>query len=1057
MKKIISLLFSTLIGTLMLAQNITVSGSVKDTKGEPVVGAVIMLSGNTRYAAMSDLDGNYTISIPASEKASLNVSCVSYKTQDVKVGTRSKIDFVLEDDNEMLDEVVVVGYGAMKRSDLTGSVASVKIDENKSMKSSTIDQMMEGKLAGVQVLNDSGSPDSGVTMRIRGIATFSGNSDPLYVVDGIIINGVSETIATLGGTSSAKEADTSNGLAGLNPQDIASIEVLKDASATAIYGSQGANGVVLITTKQANKDKPVINFNAGASISQASTKIDVLDFDQFVYFIDVYPTRRDAEVLLNAIYKDPDNHAGLKVTPVDWYDYSTRNALSKRAYFSVTGKPKDTSYLFSLGYNSTEGVLKGAESENITARLNLVKNITKHIKMSFVTNLSYTDSNKLTGTVEAGSPMANSSLSHGMLFTRPYKYQSLEEEEKVESVNSFDSRTYSPQLILEESKSNVKRFRVTPSIKFEGRIVQGVSFTSVLGGDFNSEKASKARTEFMSWGLGNVAGIGTTWNYRFNWDNMIHLSKTVKKHRLSATIGESMSMVCLNDNTVYGEKLPQKHAEEHNINFAPTDNSFYTVYNESRSSLMSFYTRLYYTYGERYIITSTFRADGSSKFKRENKWSFFPSFAFAWRIANEPWFKVPCISNMKLRLGWGQTGNQAIMNYQTGTTYTSMFLANNFNDTGKQIGTYPENIPNPGLKWETSTQWNVGLDYSMFKGRIALTADAYVKDTRDLLQYKNISLSTGYNYMYVNDGNIRNSGIEFTLDTVPVKTKKFEWTIGGNISMNRNVVTSIGSTGSTAKIFLSPDAPEAVQCNYFLGEPILSAYVTERPNIFIEGESMGLFYGYIFDGIVQEGEEYCYINGVKREAGLAKYKDLNNNGYVDEGDKTIIGNPHPKFTYGFNTSLSLGNFSLRFDFTGAYKFDMANFTKVKGYYTGWLRNNVMTDAVLKAWTPENKSNEWPKIGAQYDNNFCTRYVEDASYLRLSNIALSYDVPINRKKSKILQGMSAVFSVGNAFVWTKYSGYSPLNNTFGRSVKRLGVDLYSAPFPRSYNLDLKFTF
>lgn len=1055
MKKFVSILCTLFIGLATMAQNFKVAGTVRDSEGNPIVGAVVMVDGNNSLGAVTDADGRYSLLAPSSN-ATLVFNCLSYKEQKLQIAKRAVIDVTLENDSESLDEVVVVGYGAMRRSDLTGSVTSVRIDEENAGKSTSLDQMLEGRAAGVQVLADNSSPDAGVTIRVRGIASFSGNTDPLYVVDGIIVNGASQSITTMSVGSSSNATESTNGLSGINPQDIASIEILKDASATAIYGSQGSNGVVLITTKAASRDIPVVRFNAGVSVSHATKKIRLLDFDEYVDFLENYPDNLSAREYVSNIYTDPVNHTGLKVTPMDWQDYIMRTGISQRYYLSVSGRPKNTNYFFSMGYYHSEGVLKRTMSDNISGRLNLEKKYGRNVKLTFKTSFGYTKSDMVTGAVSGGNVTSRSSLIRTSMRSKPFMFKNPDDAEEDETLTDADSELmYGPNRWLKGSSNTSERIRIIPSASFEWRLLPWLTFRSTAGGEVAVQERVKTKAEKISVGNGNVAGIGEDRTVLYNVDNLLIASKKFKKHSLSMTFGQSASKNYYSVESISGWNLPQMDAREKGINNALPQYSQLDSWYRSQRSLLSFFGRAIYNYGDRYVLTATVRYDGSSKFQGSNKWSVFPSLAFAWRIASEPWFNIPVVSNAKLRLGWGQVGNQAISNYQTQRTYGTTLLGSHFDESFKEVVLYPSNIANPALKWETSNQWNVGLDLSLWKGRLALTVDAYRKDTWDLLQSKNVALSTGIGTMYVNDGSIRNQGIELSLDLVPYKKGTLEWTVGGNISLNSNKIISVGTSGDSGQLYLKPGSSPR-QVNYFFGSTLQTSGDTNPLNIFIEGESMGLFYGYLTDGIVQTGEEGLgFSEGATREPGNIKYRDLNGNGYIDVGDRTIIGNPLPKFTYGFNTSLSFKGLSLSATFSGSYGFDIFNMNNIQDYATSYSKN-VRKEAVANAWSESNSSNKWPKIGF-VDNYFSDRFVEDGSYLRLSDLAIAYAIPIRKEKVKFLQALNLSFSIGNLFVLTKYSGYNPFVNSFGANVKRMGVDLNSAPYPLSYNFDIKFTF
>lgn len=1052
------------LGISVYAQNIAIKGTVKDEKGQPVIGAAVMLEGNTKVGAVTDLDGKYTLSIPSVKNPRLVVNCVSYKEEIVSVGSRAVIDIILKEDAELLEEVVVVGYGAMRRSDLTGSVTSVKMDEDAAIRSTTLDQMLGGRAAGVQVIASSAAPDAGVNIRIRGLGSFTGSSEPLYVVDGIIINGESQSLSTIGRGADATTVESTNGLAGINPQDIASMEILKDASATAIYGSQGANGVVLITTKQGNSAKPKVNFNAGVAVSHRMHKLSVLDFDQYLDFLDVLNTN-GAEYTLSDIFKDPNlrdengKHVlgdNLEVIPIDWQDYVMRTAISQRYYLSVSGSPKSYKYLFSVGYNHGEGILKNSSSDNVTMRLNLDKKLSKNLEVGFKSGFAYTFSNLVNGAAAGYTLNGASGILRSMLRTRPWVYSNPDDMEGT--IGGDDELMYGPNRWLNESKNTSERYRINPSVYVWWRILPWLSFKSTLGGDFEITSRVKTRSIKLSPTDGNMAGYSMASWMRYNMDNTFNINKSFRRHRINVNFGQTLSRTF--DATTKGEgwNLPNKLTSLDDLNYAASDYTSFG-FSEISNSTMSFFARAVYNYDDRYVFTATYRLDGSSRFQKKNRWSSFPSFAFAWRIADEPWFNVPLISNAKLRIGWGLTGSQGISSYQTLPTFGSSSVGDHSSISGAQTAIYPSNVQNPDLKWQSSEQYNIGLDLSLWRGRFTLTYDMYQKDTRDLLQWKQVALSTGFSTIAMNDGAIRNRGIELTVNAVPLQVAGVEWQIGGNISFNRNTILSVGESGTSAEIWLAPGDKRNVK--YFDGLTLQNSGNLSPLNIFIEGQSMGLFYGYKMEGIVQEGETGPgFKEGETRGPGYIKYADLNGNKYIDEGDRTIIGDPLPDFTYGFNTILSWKGLSVNAQFSGVYGADIFNLNNTQEYDSWQTTHNVRSEAVLGAWTPENKSNKWPGIGKMDGTNdgiFSTRTVEDASYLSLDNLTVSYAIPLNKKKVKVIDGIEVALSCTNVFIATKYSGWSPKNNSFGSNVKRMGIDLATYPIPRTYSIDLKFRF
>ena len=1055
MKKIISSFVFVLLSCVVLAQSRVVSGIVKDTNGDPIIGAAVMISGSENKGVVTDVDGKFSIEVPASNSV-LKVVCMSYASEEVKINNRDNLVVVLKEDAVQLDDVVVVGYGAMRRSDLTGAITSVKIDDENVAKLSTVDQMIEGKVAGVEIMSESEAPDAGINIRVRGMSSFGTSMEPLYVVDGIIINGSSDGIdMSISGDSGSQNTTVSNnGLSGINPKDIASIEILKDASATAIYGSQGANGVVLITTKSANRDKPSVTFSAGVSVAQREKTLDVLNLDQFVEYLEMRGNSTAIETLQSIYegYESPENRGQLRATEVNWQDYLTRIAISQRYYFSIAGRPKGYNYFFSVGYNNTPGILKSTDSETITSRLNLEKKVFKTVTLGVKMNLSYTESNMANGSSAGGMIGGAQSILRSMMTTKPYITSDPDEE--VPDVDDDETFQYGPNRWIQNYKNVTEKYRVQPSAILQWKMLPWLSFKSTVGGDFNATHRLQSRTYKIS-KVGNCASIAKKTDIQYNWDNLLLVNKKWNKHNLSATLGQSMSKKGSNLKMNQGWFLEQAFGEEKSINSADPQYSYINYY-ENASTLLSFFGRAIYNYDERYILTATYRLDGSSKFSGKNKWGHFPSFAFAWRMVEEPWFNTPVISNLKLRAGWGRVGNQNILDYQTLNTYENNAYGDHFGSVSDFIvGILPSNIPNPDLKWETSEQVNVGLDLSLWRGRIALTVDAYRKNSIDLLQMKNIAHSTGFSQMAVNSGSVRNTGLEISLETIPYKDRHFLWSLGGNIGFNKNVITSTGAEGVSGDIYLSKD--NKVTARYFMGDK-LSSMATEPLNIFIEGQPMGLYYGYLIEGVNQVGETSPFLDGTERGEGYLRYVDLNGDGKMTSEDRTIIGSPLPKFTYGFNTSLEFYNFCLSIQAVGSYGSDIYNLNNMYDYYTGQSTQNVRYKAVYEAWTPQNTQGTMPgfsKLSSLEQTSNTSLFVEDGSYLQIKNVSLSYKLRLKGRAANVIRNIDLGVSCGNLYTFTRYSGWTP--RTRNTALKKLGVDLNSYPGQRSFAFDVKFNF
>ena len=1045
--------FILMLGTASAQKSITVKGTVKDVSGEPIIGTAVMLSGSS-IGVVTDIDGKYSLTFsPKDGKPSkLLFSNISYVKKTVEVSKSRVLDVILEEDNKLMDEVVVVGYGSMRKSDVTGSVASVKIDEKQAMQTASLDQLLQGKAAGVQMVSNSAAPDAGVNVVIRGASSFNSSSQPLYVVDGVIMNTEgSISVGSHGGADTGID-EANNGLMGISPQDIASIEILKDASATAIYGSQGANGVVLIKTKSAVKEKPSITFSAGLSISNIYKKYDLMDADDYVKFLDLKGVP-NTDVLYTVYTNSVANGT---YTPVDWQDYATRTSVTQRYYLTVAEQKKNTNYRFSIGYFDNQGVIKGTGYQNLTFRLNLDQKIGR-FSVGTRTSFSYLDSQMTQG---AGATIAQTpatSLVMSMLLTRPLQHMVEYDDEGIE-VDDDGYPLSGPDRWLTDYQSERTELRFTPSAYAEYKFFPWLSFKSTIGADYRSNERSRFKSARINTvATGSSGAVAHVDRLNWNWDNLFMFNKKIEKNSISGTLGHSLSQVITRSQTVEGTNVRQWKAMSSSLNSAPFT---WLSYGESYSQLMSFFTRAVYNYDDRYIATATYRFDGSSRFAKGHKWSQFPSFALAWRMNNEPWFFVPAISSLKFRLGWGKVGNQGIPSYQTVYRYTSSSLATHDNDSHKNVTVSSTNLPSKDLKWETTSQYNAGFDLALFRGRLTLTADAYYKTTDDLLQIKILPGSAGVSNPYVNMGSIENKGFELTLNAVPYDSKNFEWNVGGNFTLNRNKILSIDPSGaSRAKMYIYKDKP-AQEVDYFTGQKLSSAAIcNDYINIFIAGKPLSLFYAMPTDGIVQAGQTGVpFEDGKVRGEGSINFVDTDKDGKITANDRVVVGNPNPDFIYGFNTSLRYKSFTLSASFVGSYGNDVYNQQMAVLSDLSTKSENRLRSAVFDAWTPENAHSHYPSISAYSINdvNWCTdRYVEDGSYLRLSNLSLSYSFPIKNKKLPV-KYLSLGVSGKNLYCWTNYSGYDPDVNIYG-SVLKYGIDMGAYPAARTYMFDLKISF
>ncbi len=1046
MKKILyNILFVLLIALPIdsSAQNRTeLSGTITDETGAPVPGAVIMLEGHESIGAVSDTDGKYRLVVPEN-RGMLKVQCLGYSDQTAEIGSGTVYDFMLKDDSQMLQSVVVVGYGTMKESDITGSVTRVRMDENLVDNTISVDKMLKGRAAGVHVVNNSSAPGAGFSIKIRGNSSFNSAGEPLYVVDGVILTPPTGSEPEMMSNAAGNYEEESNGLMGLDPQDIATMEILKDASATAIYGALGANGVVLITTKSASKDKPVIRFSTGFELSKAVRLIDMLDLRGFAEFMQA----AGSSTYDKFIYANPDTKTELSDYGINWQEYVTRTAFNKRTSFSVSNRSKGTGYVFSLGYNDVQGVVRQSGMDQIKMRLNLDQDITKWLKAGTKINISRTRSDMLQGASSAGMT-SNTSFIRATINGRPYRIPgNTEDEDADEWKEDFGAGA---DRWLNDNRDNRRELRIIPTAFLEAKILPWLTFNTSAGADYRTKKTTKWRGPYVTtnsyWAL---SAIGTTQRLNYNLDNMLMFDRSFGKHSFSGTLGTTFIEQDYLYEVTDGWNIKQYIGQYHNINSAPNARLAYV---ESQSATFSMLARGVYSYKGRYIVTATFRRDGSSRFSKANRYANFPSFAFAWRANEEPWFTFDKIAVLKLRAGWGRVGNQAIASYQTLSNYSSVQYPDHTPSNESTIvrGIVPANLANPNLKWETTEQWNAGLDFKLNRNRLSLSLDVYDKNTYDLLQTVTVPATTGFSTMWINLGTVNNRGIELSAESEIIKTGAFRWSVFGNIAHNKNRIVKIGLPTSGGM------AP------YFMGETVGNANYCKTPiNIFMEGYPMGVFFGLATDGIVQEGETAPGLTeNTTMAPGGIKYIDKNGNGYVDTGleDKQIIGDPNPDFTYGFGSSLKWKNLSLDIQFDGVYGNDIANINLIQETDLSRTQMNVRKEAFYGRWTPGNTNGNYPAIGVYTTAEtkfFSDRFVEDGSYLRLSDITFTYSLPF--RKGAAVKSADISLSASNLLLFTKYSGYDPEVNSFGSNMMKMGIDYGSYPSARTISLGLKMTF
>lgn len=1035
MKSKLLLLLLIFVSTTVRA--IKVEGTVLDENKETVIGASIVLKSAKGTGTITDLDGKFSIEVPDVKTDVLIISYVGYKTKHLPLNGRTVVTVTLDPDVAELDEVVVVGYGSVRKSDLTGSVTSIKTKEEEAARATSFDKMLQGKAAGVMVSTGSSAPGGSVSVRIRGTSSLRGNNSPLYVIDGNIISNLGDTMDPMGqgnggGNSRAEEQ---NPLAAISPQDIENIEILKDASATAIYGSQGANGVVLITTKQGKSGKPTVTVSANVTLSTLAREIPMLNAYEYFDF-------RNDPVFLG---EDgiPMTMEGL--TPVNWQKESTRMALSQNYRASVSGKSQKTAYYLAAGYSDQKGVIRKTGVDKYDLRFNLDQELNDRMTLRSNSSFSSIGTSMTSGTDKLAN--TRTSIVRHMISFKPYRGTA---SGSNDDYVTYDEDITTPDAWFTDYDDKSRETMFNTNLSLDVKILKWLS-ARVKGGVVYRRKERDmwfGRLTSIGAQTNGKAGTADLTSQSYNTEALLLFNHTIaKKHRLNGTLGVVYDKKEVKQTTITGEDFFTEDLRADGISQAAKQYPYKLT--KTGEQLFSVLARGIYNYADRYVATATFRADGSSKFEKRNRFSYFPSFALAWRINQEEFMEeYQKISNLKLRLGWGQVGNQAVSPYQTQAGYNNNIGVKP--DGSAEPGLVPARIPNPDLKWETSEQYNIGIDLGLFDQRLTFTADAYVKQTKDLLQQIALPTASGYGSMWINNGKIENKGVEFAIEAIPYTSKQLTWTVGGNISFAKNTIKELGMAPANFGMLKGERG--------YWGDNVGNNTFTKFPaNVFLVGRSIGLFMGYQTNGIMQE-EEYnspenqakpLMMNGTQMLPGDVRYIDQNGDGVVDDADRVVIGNPNPDFTYALNTTLTYKNWTFDMAFNGVVGNDIINANLIDETDVKNANINVRRDAYFQRWTKENGGNSYPRLKYEPKGVLSDRIVEDGSYLKLAQVSLSYLFKF--KKSKSIQSLTLNATASNLFTITNYSGYDPDVNTFANDVDRMGIDLTSYPAARNFTI------
>ncbi len=998
-----------------------VKGKVVDAMG-PIIGATVIEQGTTNGGS-TDIDGNYVLTVSKAD-AVIEFSCIGYATQSFKASQVPAV-ITLSEDTQFLDDVVVIGYGTMKKSDLTGSVASVKTESLMDVPAKSIDGLLQGRVAGVQVINNSQDPGASSTIRVRGNSSLNGSNAPLVVIDGFPYGDAGD-------------------LSQINPQDIVSIEVLKDASASAIYGSRGANGVILVTTKTAKKNVTKITVRQQTTVSQRTSELNIWRDPVLMAMLsnEAYLNSNQTPLYVGATNANGVYYPSIEelqttwTTNTRWDELVLRDApVSNNTTVQIQSSNDRTIFMASANYFLDNGLYIKDNYQKYGANFSVDHKVFDNFKMKASANITQ-------------------SLRHNngwLSYSRNPIFPVYDENGDYWQYSATDY--YHPLALTEFRKNDSKGFNAIAFLSASWDITKDLNWSAQLNykhGEsisdvYNPKKYTEAGT--MNNGQGRIN----------NWkdDNIVVETYMTydkvfnKKHHFTAMAGYSYENYLsrsssMTANDFVNESLGNENLSSGNPETYKISNSLYNT------ELVSGMVRLNYQYDNRYLATFTARADGSSKFGANNKWAFFPSGALSWKINEEPWMEnVTWLNALKLRASYGISGNQGISAYQTLSRYGQHQYYNNGSwvtaiGPGYQSGYTGQGgiyalwsgIPNAGLKWETTSQFNIGLDFSAFDSRLNVTLDMYDKTTTDLLRERNIAPSSGYDKMWMNDGEIRNRGIELTIDGAIIQTK--DWHLGGTLvmGMNRNEVVSLGNAVEAG---LNTDLATGMQYeNYGNSNEQYRGWT----NILAIGQPMFVFYGYKVDGMVQSLAEGlgAGLTGADAEPGEFKYMDIYNEdglSIVDENDRCIIGDPNPDFTASLALNASWKNLDFSVFFNGVFGNDVVNTQKFSQPNHQPLR-----------WTPDNPTNEWPKLSNVRQTKFSDWWIEDGSFVRIQTMSLGYKIPI--KKNDMSRTIRIYASVDNLYTFSKFSGYDP-------EVGMQGI--YSGGYPRlrkwTFGIDFNF--
>ncbi len=1012
-----------------VAERILMTGVVKDEKGLPIEGATISEKGTTNKT-VTNSKGEFKLKVKDA-KSALQITHIGFNEQIVFVQNNKSLNITLSVSTKNLEDVVVVsvGYGTVRKSDLTGSVAKISTNGSETAPTISIDQFMQGRVSGVQLTSNSGAPGSSMSFLIRGASSISGSSQPLIILDGFPVEtGEDALTANRSSDGWSSTSPAANPLAAINPNDIESIEVLKDASSTAIYGSRGANGVVIITTKKGKLRKDVVNYNYRTDFSKIPKQIKLLNTAEFI----AYANEANKNSGLDSAFKWDQIETNLK-TDNNWQDLIYQTAISSEHQLSVSGGEDKMKYLLSANYADQVGIVKNSNFKRGSFRANIERQLSQKIKIT----TSFSGSLNMNLSAQQNSSNGNpaGSIVSGALTYRPSAAPFINGDESDPNI----ALSGNPLTLIQKAKNLARSEVYLLNIKGEYKISK--AFTFLVNGGYNS--TSSTRQAYLPKGtfqgdLQNGVGYyGENKNSNYLLENTLSFSKVfASEHRINTVVGYTWQEWTNKSFGVQASNFSTQDLGYNNLGLA--NSSTIPTNSYQQWGLSSFLGRINYVYDNRYLITFTNRADGASRLAVGNKWAYFPSAAIGWNFHNESFFpKQKIVKELKLRASYGIVGNQNvgigsdIDRFGSNRTVLGGNIVNGISQSG---------LGNPTLKWELTNQYNIGVDVTILGGIIKYSIEYYNRNTNDLLINLPLAASNGFTSYATNGGSLTNKGIEFDF-TAKVPTKKLSWVISGNISSNFNKVTNI------------KDVSIIIGKNYFGGINSINQPI----NAAIVGQPIGVFYGYITDGVYQNLDEITKgpIPIGKPKPGDIRFKDVNNDGIITSDDRTILGSPFPKYTFGLTNEFTYQRFGFSFFIMGSIGQKIANLNRFQLANLNYLSGtNILKEAWDKRWTGEGTSNYYPAPrAAQTDSyqNLSNFLVEDGSFVRLKNITLSYNM--NVKVIKFIKTAKAFVSATNVLTFTNYKGYDPEVSANANSTLNGGVDTGTIPQYRTVSMGI----